>query len=359
MGHGHAALPNGAAAPVAQVADGIGDHSGPAPGCEVMAALVPANAITTLSDDVVNIDSGELEIGGVSDPGTDVTVTLDDGRGGTLTVDAVEGSGSGAWSALVSRAQLDGLADGSLTVAASFGGDTLSLVKDTVAPAAIAGTPAPGTYATAQSVRLSTADATDVIRFTRNGTTPTATSQRASGAISIPSTQTLEAFATDAAGNAGRVQTLTYTIDVTSSGGQSSGGNPGTPGAAGQGTFVTVPAALAGTPKSNPYLRRFGTTPRVKRSAVRTAGIRLFMLVADDAEVVRIRVFRKLANGKRVLIVTAFRAPGKAGLYRTRLANPKLRRDLRAGSYEVEATPGASRAELGAPSRFAFKVIKG
>jgi hypothetical protein len=356
MGHGHAALPNGAAAPVAQVADGIGDRSGPAPGCEVMAALVPANAITTLSDDVVNIDSGELEIGGVSDPGTELTVTLDDGRGGTLAVDAVEGR-SGAWSALVSRTQLERLGDGTLTVAASFGGNTLSLAKDTVAPAAIVGTPAPGTYDTAQSVRLSTADATDLIRFTRNGTTPTATSPRASGAISIPSTQTIKAFATDAVGNTGPVQTLTYTIGVTGGGGQSSGGNAGTTAGARPGTFVSVPSALAGSPKRKPYLRRFGTSPRVKRSAVRKSGIRLFMRVADDAEIVRVRVFRKLANGKRVLIATAFRSPGRAGLYRTRLADPKLRRDLRAGSYEVEATPGASRAELGTPSRFGFKVI--
>jgi hypothetical protein len=227
------------------------------------------------------------------------------------------------------------------------------------------GTPAPGTYATAQAAKLSTGEATDVIRFTRDGTTPTATSARASGAISIPSTQTIKAFATDAAGNAGPEQTLTYTIGVTASGGQAGGGQSsganaaGTTAGAGGGTFVTVPAALAGAPKSKPYLRQFGTTPRVKRSAVRASGIRLFMRVADDAGVVRIRVFRKLANGRRLPIATAFRSPGKAGLYRTRLADPKLRRGLRVGSYEVEATPGASRAELGTPSRFGFKVVKG
>jgi hypothetical protein len=359
MGYGHAALPNGAAAPVAQLADGIGDHSGPAPGCEVVAPIVPANAITTLNDDVVNIDSGDLEIGGVSDAGTDVAVTLDDGHGGTVTVDAVEGRRSGAWSALVPRAQLGGLADGTLTVAASFGGDTLSLAKDTAAPAAIGGTPAPGTYATAQSVRLSSGDATDVIRFTRDGTTPTATSPRASGAISIPTTQTIKAFATDAAGNAGPLQTLTYTIGVTAGGGPSSAGNGQTTTAPGLGSVVTVPAGLAAPTRSKPYLRQFGTSPRVKRSAVRKAGIRVFMRVADDAEVVRIRVFRRLAEGKRVLVATAFRSPGRAGLYRTRLANPKLRRDLRVGSYDVEATPGASRSELGTSSGFGLKVIKG
>jgi hypothetical protein len=359
MGYGHAALPNGAAAPVAQVAEGVGDHSGPAPGCEVVAPIVPANAITTLNDDVVNIDSGDLEIGGVSEAGTDVAVTLDDGHGGAITVDAVEGPSSGAWSVLVSRAQLEDLADGTLTVAVSFGGDTLSLAKDTAAPAAIVGTPAPGTYATAQSVRLSTGDATDVIRFTRDGTTPTATSPRASGPISIPSTQTIKAFATDAAGNAGPVHALAYTIGVTAGGVQTSGGNGQTTTAHGLGSVVTVPAGLAAPRRSKPYLRQFGTSPRMKRSAVRKAGIRVFMRVADDAEVVRIRVFRKLANGRRVLVATAFRSPGRAGLYRTRLANRKLRRDLRVGSYDVEATPGASRSELGTSSGFGFKVVKG
>lgn len=360
MGYGHAPLPNNAVAPVVQMAEGIGDQSGPAAGCEDVAPLVPANAVTTLSDDVVNIASGDLEVGGVSTPGTDVTVTLDDGRGTTVEVDAVEGT-SGAWSAVVPRAELDGLADGTLTVAASFGGTELSIAKDTVAPAAIAGTPAPGTYASAQSVTLSTGDATDVIRFTRNGATPTATSQRASGPISIPSTQTIKAFATDAAGNTAPAQTLTYTIGVTG-GGQSSTAGQSSAAAtgAGRGTVVTVPAGLVSTrPKSKPYLRQFGTSPRVRRSAARTSGIRVYMRVADDARVVRIRVFRKLSNGKRVLIATGLRSPAKAGAYRTRLSAPKLRRELRVGSYEIEATPGASRADLGTPSRFAFKVIKG
>jgi hypothetical protein len=358
MGYGHAALANGTGAPAAQVAAGLGDHSGPAPGCEVVSPLVPANAITTLSDDVVNIDSGGLEIGGVSDPGTDLTVTLDDGHGGTIAVEASEGL-SGAWSALVSRAQLERLGDGTLTVAASFGGNTLSLVKDTALPKAIAGTPAPGTYATAQSVTLSTGDASDVIRFTRNGTAPTATSPRASGPISIQSTQTIKAVATDAAGNAGPVQTLAYTIGAAGSGGQTTGGIGQTTAGAGPGRSMTTPAGLALSPTSKPYLRLFGTAPRVKRSAARRSGIRLFMHVADDTEVVRIRVFRTLGNGKRVLVATGFRSPGGARLYRTRLSDPKLRRRLRIGSYEVEATPGASRTELGTPSRFGFKVVKG
>jgi hypothetical protein len=367
MGYGHAALPSGATAPVMQLAEGIGDESGPAAGCEGVAPLMPDDAITMLSDDVVNVGSGDLTVGGVSDGSTPVSVTLDNplDAAGPVTVDADVGF-SGAWSATVSRTQLDGLSDGRLTVSANVGANTLSLAKDTTLPAAIAATPAPGTYATGQLVTLGTGDPTDVIRYTRNGSTPTATSARASGQISIPTSQTIKAFATDAAGNAGPVQTLTYTIGVAdtaapSSGGQSSGAQATAPTTAGdQVTSVTVPAPIAPSTKtSKPTLRQLAMSPRVKRSTARTSGIRLSMRVADDAAVVRIRVYRKLANGKRVLVATGWRSPSKAGLYRTRLTDPKLRARLRTGSYEVEATPGAARTSLGTPSRVGFKVVKG
>jgi hypothetical protein len=83
------------------------------------------------------------------------------------------------------------------------------------------------------------------------------------------------------------------------------------------------------------------------------------MRVADDAQVVRIRVYRKLGKGRRTLVATGWRAPAKAGLYRTRLADARLRSRLRPGSYEVEATPGAARTDLGTSSRFGFEVIRG
>jgi hypothetical protein len=90
MGYGHAALPGGAAAPVMQLAEGIGDASGPAAGCEGVAPLMPDNAITMLSDDVVNAGSGDLTIGGVSDASAPVSVTLDNplDAAGPVTIDA-------------------------------------------------------------------------------------------------------------------------------------------------------------------------------------------------------------------------------------------------------------------------------
>ena len=270
----------------------------------------------------------------------------------------------------MSRAQLESLGDGRLDVSADAAGNTLSIVKDTVAPAAVLATPAPGTYASGQFVTLSTGDGTDTIRFTRNGADPTVRSARAAGPISVPTTQTLRVRATDAAGNAGPVQSLAYTIGVTVANTTTTptttnnGANNQTATTAPGGSTVTapasVPAPLAGSiAKRKPYLRSFTTNSRVRRSVAAKSGIRLVMRVGDDAEVVRIRVFRKLGNGKRALIATGYRAPSRAGLLRVRLSDRGLRRKLRRGSYEVDATPGASRTDLGTTSKYGFKVIRG
>lgn len=358
IGYGHVVpLP-----PVTQLAEGVGDRSGPALGCEG-SPLAPADAITTISDDVVNLAGGDLTVGGVSTPGSVVSVTLDDASAATAPVVVAADRGpSGAWSASVSRAQLESLRDGTLTVSASVGANTLSLPKDTTAPAPITATPAPGTYTAGQFVTLSTGDATDAIRFTRNGTPPTASSPRATNSISVPASQTLTAFATDAAGNAGAAQTFAYAIvEPVADAGPSGGAG------AGQTTVLTTAAAVPGpltataaaAARSRPYLRSLGTSPRVRRSIARRRGIRVVMRVADDANVVRIRVLRRLPNGYRLPLATSLRSPARAGAFRVRLSDRRLRRQLRIGTYEVEATPGASRRNLGTPSRYRFGVVRG
>lgn len=366
MGYGHLApLPA-----VTQLADGVGEAFGPAPGCDV-APVVPTNAITTLSDTIVNIASGDLTIGGVSNPGRDVVVTIDDANPATaaVVIDPTDEGAGGAWSATASRAQLDSLSDGTLTISETAAANTLSIRKDTVAPAPVHGTPPPDTYTSTQSVMLGTGDGSDVVRVTSNGNDPTPASPRATGPISIASTKTLKAFATDTAGNAGPVRSLAYTITApTPGGGGQNGtgsGTGGTQSAGGQGVVLTVPvsvpAGLSGSTaaKSKPYLRSFATSPRLRRSVASKAGVRLVMQVADDAEVVRLRVFRKLRNGKRLPIASALRSPSKAGLFRVRLSDPALRGKLRIGNYEAEATPGASRTNLGTSSRYGFKVVQG
>jgi hypothetical protein len=366
MGYGHLTIPP---PPVVQLVEGP-DAPGPALGCEG-APAAPASAITATDDAAINLASGDLEVSGVAAGAvTAVSATL---SSATATLAALPENvslttepGGKAWTARFTRAQLERLPDGAVTVTAGFQGadpatHARTIAKDVVAPAAPTATPPSGTYATAQRVQLVTADADDVIRFTRDGTAPTADSPRSSGVISGATTQTITASATDAAGNAGPAQAFSYAIVSPADAPAPQTAAPvAAPGGA-LAPIATVPAPLEAAPPSSsrPYLRSFGTLPRIRRSVASRSGIRVVMRVGDDARVVRIRVLRKLRNGRRLALATTVRTPRRAGVFRVVLRSPSLRRGLRVGSYELEATPGASRASLGTPSRFGFAVIKG
>jgi plastocyanin len=85
---------------------------------------------------------------------------------------------------------------------------------DTTPPPAPTASPRGGTYRSAQTVALSDAESGVAIHYTTNGTAPTATSTRYTGAITISASTTLKAIAIDAAGNQSPVTTETYTIDT-------------------------------------------------------------------------------------------------------------------------------------------------
>ena len=72
--------------------------------------------------------------------------------------------------------------------------------------------PAPGTYASAQSVTLSDSTAGAVIHYTTNGTTPTASSPVYSSAIAVSTTTTIQAIAVATGFNNSSVASGTYTI---------------------------------------------------------------------------------------------------------------------------------------------------
>ncbi len=70
------------------------------------------------------------------------------------------------------------------------------------------------TYTTAQQVTISSTDDNVTIYYTTDGTTPTASSTKYTGAITVNQTTTLKAIAIDANGKKSSVATATYTVQV-------------------------------------------------------------------------------------------------------------------------------------------------
>ncbi|MGI8875338.1 MAG: fibronectin type III domain-containing protein, partial [Egibacteraceae bacterium] len=184
-------------------------------------------AVTNSDPAIVNVATvgQDLTLSGVAFNTSAVQVTLDDTDPATagLVADALPTPAEGGqqtWSTVVPAAAVAGLSDGTLTASGSYtdaatgsglGGGTLQIVKDTVAPGAPTATPSGGTYSTTQAVALEGEPGT-TIRYTQNGSVPTAASTRYTQQIMITASQTLRAIALDAAGNASGVATHAYTI---------------------------------------------------------------------------------------------------------------------------------------------------
>jgi hypothetical protein len=72
--------------------------------------------------------------------------------------------------------------------------------------------PAAGTYSTSQTVTISDATAGTTIYYTTNGTTPTTSSTKYTGAITVSATETIEAIAVETGYSNSAMATATYTI---------------------------------------------------------------------------------------------------------------------------------------------------
>jgi N-acetylneuraminic acid mutarotase len=114
---------------------------------------------------------------------------------------------------------------------------------------------APGTYATAQSVTISDATPGETIYYSTNGTTPTTGSSVYSSALTVSSTETLEAIATASGYSASAVATAAYTITPSTTGASnewvwmggsstvgSNGAQPGVNGTLGTPAAGNIPA---------------------------------------------------------------------------------------------------------------------
>ena len=111
-------------------------------------------------------------------------------------------------STLKAKAFKSGMND-SATASATY---TINGTVETVAAPVFS--PAGGTYAAAQSVTLSSATAGAAIRYTTNGSEPTASSAQYTGAINVAATTTIKAKAFKSGMNDSATTSATYTINT-------------------------------------------------------------------------------------------------------------------------------------------------
>ena len=204
-----------------EVGDGV--EGGPSPPCTAPAARM---AVTSLDRTAVNLDNvrTDLAVGGLAFNATSVTLRLSDGARSTdpiVVTPTPAGNVPQTWSAVVPAAQVATLADGRITVSADYTVNNTTLTgvnktfeKDTVAPPTPTATPGPGRYPALQSVTLSQAETvpTTTIRFTVDGTMPTALSTVFTQPLLVTATQTIRAISLDRAGNRSPIADLPFTI---------------------------------------------------------------------------------------------------------------------------------------------------
>ncbi len=342
----------------------FGQIPGPTAGCQGTLAQTALTAVDRMTINAANV-TAPLVASGVAAAGiTGVTVAVPGRPAVAATI------GAGTWTASIPPADLAALNQGSFTVTATFTGagappaQSMTLSKDTVAPGPPSATPSPGTYQLAQSVSLRDGDASAQIRWTNDGSSPTATSTLYAGAISVTASQTLRAVAIDPAGNASPSASFAYVIQAPPppAGNQSPPSAPVPPRPSDDRPSAPSPtSAVAGIKESSlaqPTLASLAADHKVSRAALRSGGLRMSMQLRD-ARVVRIAVYR-VVNGRRAgspLLVT-FRVPQRSGTFAARLKSRSLLRALRPGSYELAVTPGASRTELGSTTRLRFRIVR-
>jgi hypothetical protein len=253
-------------------------------------------------------------------------------------------------------------------------GRSMKIVKDTVAPPAPTAGPGPATYGTPQSVTLADGDGTASIRWTNDGSTPTATSTAFTSAINVTSTQTIRALAVDKAGNAGPVASFAYTITpptaVTGALG-AAGATPATGATAATGVAAARPVAAPGARPAAllipglPSGSLANTSPatvtglsvaRVSVATLRRSGLRISMRLPAGSRAVSLRIYR--ARGGRPSgrpLVSTVRTVSADGRYAVTIRGTAVRR-LRAGSYVLQVRSGRSRTALAGLVSRSFRI---
>jgi hypothetical protein len=157
--------------------------------------------------------------------GTYVTaqsITITDSTSGASIYYTTDGSGpttaSTKYSAAIPVSKTETIK--AIAAAAGYTNSAIASATYTITPqsAIPVFSPAAGTYASAQSVTITDSTAGAIIHYTTNGTTPTTSSAKYTGAITVSATETIEAIAVAAGYANSAVASATYTIQPLTTG---------------------------------------------------------------------------------------------------------------------------------------------
>jgi hypothetical protein len=332
-----------------------------APGCPPSVRSAVTASVPEAVDVATTEAGAPLVVSGTAQDASDVVVALSDADPATVDVKLVvaprPATGSQTWSVSFAGADVATLADGPLTATATFTvgattfvGRTLAILKDTVAPDAPTANPAPGTYAPGLAIALQRSDPDAVVRYTANGSTPSAASLVAPARLSIPTSRTIRAVAIDRVGNRSPVASLAYVIEAPARGAP-------TPAA-----LAVLGASLLGRPQQLPAavlrLQALSVPARIRFARVRASGLTVTIDAPPGALYVRLRLHRvnpRFAPTPRQWLASTTRRLRGAGpqriTWRSRYLKPGR-------TYRLEVTPGVSPRQLGAPSLARFRVVR-
>ena len=169
-----------------------------------------------MSGSGINMQSGHL---------MSATLTYD---GATLTETVTDTATGATYTKTYSGVNIPSLVAGNTAYVGFGGGSGAALVTQDIRSwtytvnssgqtAAPTFSPAAGTYTSAQSVTLSDATSGATIYYTTNGTTPTSSSTKYTGPITVSSTETLQAIAVATGGTSSTVTSAAYTMTSLSS----------------------------------------------------------------------------------------------------------------------------------------------
>jgi hypothetical protein len=372
FGYGHALLPDGTLRPDAMLAEGTGEHNGPALGCE---AIAPAEASSAGTTSVETLNATRmnaladrdvaLSVGGWAAAGIESAEVELRGPAGTAAVKAVDGLAAGAtaqqgWGVAFTKAEVAALGEGTLAARLRVGGApvgaTKSVLLDTVAPGVPTAAPGPGAFVGAQRVNLA-AEAGATIHYTTDGSEPTTASARFGAPIRVDSDATIRAIAVDAAGNVSGAAAFEFTILAPPA--ASAAPATAVPGAgviAPAGAPAT-PAAPATTPAVTLRVRRLSAPRRLSAARARRAGLVAAFVTPAGAVAAEARLYR-LAGARRRLVATRIIAatPGRRQV--ARFTTASIRRKLAAGPYVLEVRTGPSPGRLGPATTLRLRIAR-